>query len=123
MATWIVGLIYDLPFRFWWFDVIIHFAGGIWVISAAQYFSKLFGIEIIGNKHVVASYFIALLGAVVLVGVFWEFAEFVFDQYILKTNFMKLSGAIEDTLSDLFFDMAGGVGGIIGFYVVRHGEH
>lgn len=112
LAFWIFGLIYDLNYLFWWYDVVNHFLGGMLVMCLGIFMSRRFGIEISGNGRVIFL-FAGLLGFVVLSGVFWEFTEFVFDRYIIKNGFTLLPGIYEDTLSDLFFDLLGGAAGFL----------
>ena len=60
------------------------------------------------KKNQIATNLLFLLGIVALVGVLWEFTEFVWDRYIFQSGFTYFSGVYEDTLSDLFFDLLGG---------------
>ena len=54
-----------------------------------------------------------LIGLVALVGVGWEFFEFIWDRFIWHAGFTYLPGIYEDTLSDLFFDLLGGATGFV----------
>lgn len=73
------------------------------------------------NNYQLLNTFILCLAFVALVGVLWEFFEFLLDLFVLKTGyltFLKMpQGAVmnaydiyKDTLKDLFFDLAGGLG-------------
>lgn len=122
MALWLFGLWIGLPYRLWWFDVVSHFIGGAWALVFFLFLARFFGISIVGagNTRWVAEY-CALVGSVIMVGVFWEFGEFIADRYIFETGFTYLSGVFEDTLSDLFFDTAGGTVGFLIFFDKNHG--
>jgi len=108
MALWLFGLWIGLPYRLWWFDVIAHFVGGVWAFCFLLFLARFFVVSVAGNSNVlrIAEY-CALLGGVMMMGVFWEFGEFIADRYIFKTGFTYLSGVFEDTLSDLFMDFLG----------------
>lgn len=92
--------------------MIMHFFGGLWVLSFILKLKNHYRIAITGEHDAVVSFFV-LVGLVVLVGVLWEFAEFVSDRYILKTGFTHLRGVYEDTLKDLLMDVIGGGAGAI----------
>lgn len=77
---------------FWWFDNLMHFLGGVMVASLFFSFFK--------NRH---ANWVMIISFVALIGLFWEFYEYWNDRFWLA-NQMKL----DDTLSDLFFDLLGG---------------
>lgn len=90
------------PDKFWWVDMLLHFLGGVMVASIFFILAeeKFPLIELPGG------YWAGVLAAasfVVLIGVFWEFYEYLLD-YFLYVRQMELP----DTLSDLFFDLLGG---------------
>ena len=55
------------------------------------------------------SYFIIILSFVALIGIFWEFYEFLSDFFLSSKNYTQIfqQGAA-DTMGDLFFDLLGG---------------
>lgn len=61
--------------------------------------------------------FLIFLGIVALAGILWEFGEFIWNRYIWYSgyNLPNIYATYEDTLSDLFFDLFGGV---IGFSLI-----
>jgi len=89
--------------EFWWFDIIMHTLGGIWVASSVlwlRYFrfssAKL---SVVPKK---SSVFLIAIFSVYLVGGGWELFEFSMDKFI--------TFALHDswnTVSDLFFDGIG----------------
>lgn len=119
VGAWIIGLIYYLPFKYWWFDVLMHFFGGLWVLSLILTSKNYYNIEIItGNKSRVS--FIIFVSIVVFVGIVWEFFEFILDRYILQTGFSNMRGVYEDTLLDLFMDMIGGAVGSLAYLLSKN---
>lgn len=114
---WIIG----------WFDVVMHFMGGMWLSLIAIWFLYFSG-KLDFNKN----FFLVLviiLGIVALGGVLWEFFEFSFDKiflgkidkYAVRIGLAQLS--LTDTLSDLFFDLLGGLaGGLLFFKKLKHEE-
>lgn len=79
---------------FWWLDIVMHFAGGLWV---AFFFLTIMPLG--------RSFFLVVFAA--CVGVVWEALE-----YFLNVPFFGVGEArfadslwILDTLSDLFFDI------------------
>lgn len=117
MSVWFFGLWIGLPYRFWWFDVAAHFIGGMWAFGFFLFLARFFEISILGGSNVlwIAEYS-ALVGGVMMIGVFWEFGEFIADRYIFETGFTYLGGTFEDTLADLFFDFLGASAGFPAYY-------
>src|SRR3989344_6095465 len=96
-------------FTYLWIDIPMHFVGGAWVAAFGYYFiyrSKWAGRNKVSIPAWVAV--IGLIGFTSIVGIFWEFFEFAFDYFVAS----RVSGiamaqlGIEDTMADLFFDMA-----------------
>ncbi|MCI5108736.1 MAG: hypothetical protein MRY49_02715 [Candidatus Pacebacteria bacterium] len=96
-------LYWDIP----WFDLLMHFLGGLWVGLLGLWFLALVLPEkgILEGKNVI---YIALSSAVV-VGVAWELFEYYTGLSILEYNFWQ------DTITDLLMDSAGGV--LAGYWV------
>jgi hypothetical protein len=115
-ASWFVGLFLDLQFYYWWFDIVLHTAGGMWV---AFFISLLF------KNHATLAQgpwapimtMCAVIGGAIATGVFVELLEFLIDRFFVGRGFYLLSGAIEDTLSDLFFDI---VGATVGYLFIHN---
>ncbi|MDQ3245177.1 MAG: hypothetical protein M3P22_02445 [bacterium] len=81
---------------FWYFDMIMHTLGGFFILLAIIYVFKINNLDF---KSIV----LALLG-VFIVGISWEVFEFVFNNVLAGQVFN-----IYDTLSDICFDMLGGI--------------
>ena len=117
-ATIIVNFLLGFEFnffRFGWFDVSLHFLGGLGVyLILSQYFGKDFaGLPWLRRT-------IALVGISVLVGVIWEFAEYSFTAipavFSLPWDGLSFIGDLPDTLADLSLDILGALfGSIISF--------
>ena len=96
-----------------WFDMPMHFLGGFWV--AIVFLSLDSKFKILNSKFLVNV--ILILGFAALVGVLWEFFEFLLDAFLSKDgysgSFQVLRYGVKDlytdTLSDLFFDLLGGL--------------
>ena len=88
--------------RIFWFDMPMHFLGGLWV--ATVYFYIGFN----GRWMKFLTDAIMVLAFVALVGVFWEFFEFVSDFLVESKRSGLFQAGAADTLSDLFFDLLGG---------------
>lgn len=91
----------------WYFDMIMHFLGGlflglglVWFLSYKNLFLEL------SWKLIFKIFF-----GVLLIGISWEIFEFLFNNIIAQNSFNTL-----DTISDIFFDLAGGVFAIIYFF-------
>lgn len=99
--------------EFWWFDMIMHTLGGIFVgsFSLWYYFSrKLKG----GAATLDKSFVLALsLASVSVIGVGWELFEFSVDKFITLSRHDPI-----DTASDLFFDVAGSIVAVFIFFAV-----
>ncbi len=99
-----------LPFlwyyRIWWFDMPMHFWGGVVVLFVLLY--TLYPlVTLLRVRH----QFLLLLG-VFFVGVGWEVFEYIMNNWWAGQTFSLL-----DTLSDICFDMAGG--GVALLYVTH----
>jgi hypothetical protein len=96
-----VAQIHFLYWKYWWFDMPMHFFGGVFLGFLAVYIyifivkQKIFSIKI--------QWIVMILGFVFVVGLGWEVYEFFIDQ-----SFTTRTPNYFDTISDLFFDLAGG---------------
>lgn len=80
----------------------MHFLGGFW-LGLLMFF--VFPIRDLNLRNI----FYVFLG-VFLIGILWELFELLFFNYLVGNPFVLL-----DTLSDIFFDLAGGGAAIIYF--------
>lgn len=88
----------------WYFDIIMHFLGGLWLGLVSIH---LFCLKDISLKSILKIFFIVLLA-----GVGWEIFEVLIDKFITLKIF-----DLPDTLSDIFFDSVGGLFAI--FYFIK----
>jgi uncharacterized BrkB/YihY/UPF0761 family membrane protein len=89
-------------YSIWYFDMPMHFLGGFWLSLALVW---LFPLSNVNSKYISK----IILGAL-LIGIFWELFEILFNNYIAQNPFNTL-----DTLSDIFFDLAGATAGVLYF--------
>ena len=82
----------------------MHFLGGLWVGLAL--------IWLFWGKEFDWMMILKIILGVLLVGVLWEIFEVILNHYTLKLPFNTL-----DTLSDIFFDLAGGTFAV--FYFLK----
>jgi len=105
----------------------MHFLGGFWVALTATALISNFQFPISNEilKQKFLSLFIVVLSFVALIGVLWEFFEFGYDVFISsKGYFMTAQQGVGDTMSDLFFDLLGGLLCLViyKFKLFRHSE-
>lgn len=81
-------------YSLWWFDMPMHFLGGMWVAMLIIWYlgDSKFSIESVGR---------VILGAFI-VGLAWEVFEL-----LLNEQFVQNAYDLPDTLSDIFFDLSG----------------
>ena len=87
----------------WYFDMIMHFLGGLWIGLASIYLFK------ISDKSVNTIFRVML--SVLLVGIAWEIYEIAVNDVLAQNTFNYL-----DTISDIFFDLGGGSTAILYFF-------
>ena len=90
-------------FSIWWSDMPMHFLGGLWL---GLVFFYLFLPENLSLKLI---FKVSLF--ILIIGIGWEIFEILFINYINQNPFNIL-----DTISDLFFDLTGGLFAILYFY-------
>jgi len=109
ILNFIAGKLY-LYSLIWWFDMPMHFFGGIFLAFLCIWlFLKFNLIKYVKNRE---TFLFTIIITVIFIGIFWELFEFGNSVFI---TFDKLN--ILDTLSDLFFDLSGGLFG--SFYTLR----
>lgn len=102
----IVALEFHLYWLFWWFDMLTHFLGGLWVSLISIWFVFFSGIEsfkLVRNKKNV--FFTAII-SVIIIGVLWEAFEF-FSDFPTEINYYK------DTAIDIVMDIFGSLVGFL----------
>lgn len=93
-----------------WFDMLMHFLGGAWL--ALTFFALISKkIEFVVTHTFLM--FVVMIGGTLFFGFLWEVMEFFID-LVLGTNFFQPD--LPDTMSDLTFDL---LGGLVAFGIVR----
>lgn len=102
----VLGFIFDFYGRFWFFDTIMHFCGGL---SAALFARYYFAKDLKNISRFGSLIFLVSFGATV--GVFYEFFEYgisIFSKWTAGSlNNIDFFGDVEDTISDLAMDTLG----------------
>lgn len=83
----------------WWSDMVMHSLGGFCLGLAFMWF-------LLGKNSAFDLSFkliLKIILGVLFVGILWELFELYFINYVAENSFNVL-----DTVSDLFFDLAGG---------------
>ena len=105
-VAWLIFFIFFMNFlagkfywytSIWYFDIVMHILGGIFIGLLLFWF--------LNKKKITFNLIFALKAilGVLIVGILWEFFEIILNNIIAGDNFN-----IFDTISDLFFDLAGG---------------
>ena len=99
--------------KFYWLDIPMHFFGGFLVAMFFIWLNLKFKILSDSQITKLPNYLIIVLitlSFVSLIGVLWEFQEFLYDIFISsKSSNMILQLSAADTIKDLFFDLFGGM--------------
>jgi hypothetical protein len=103
------GSIYGWYWTYRWLDIPMHFLGGFWLAMVCVYLNRRLNV----NTPQFIATAISILGFVALIGVLWEFWEFICDFLILHKQVLQPGAA--DTIKDLFFDLVGGTAFILIF--------
>jgi len=102
------GLFLFLQYYFWWYDIMLHFLGGLWVALAFQWYAQ-------AQKRLVL--ILPTILVVLIVGIGWEVFEILVGAS-REDNFMF------DTSLDMLMDT---IGGIVGYataaYLLARGAH
>lgn len=103
-----LGIVFNVYFVYWWFDIPVHFLGGVAVSFMAVLFLNFFREKKMIELKSKMLFVLTAVAITVLVSVLWEFYEFLrfyFLGFELGTNL--------DMTTDLFMGFLGGlVGGI-----------
>lgn len=105
------ALTFHLYWIFWWYDIIVHFLGGMFVgllIFWLRFFSEYFGIQKIPSEGRV---FWFMVLATLAIGVGWE----VFERVLGVTS--SIEGYYLDTTLDVVFDF---IGSIVAFHFFKN---
>lgn len=93
-----------------WFDIPLHFLWGAVGALTFYWLAYRFPGYINVEKNFLVT-FVMVLGWVALVGVIWEFSEFLYDLIVYVNGFSirLVQFSLDDTIADLAFDLFGAV--------------
>ena len=86
----------------WYLDMFMHFLGGFWLSFAMIWFFKI--------KKITPKIIFEIILGVLFFSIIWEVFEIIVDKSITDNIFNIL-----DTISDIFFDLAGGFSAMLYF--------
>lgn len=99
-----------------WFDIPMHFLGGVAIGLLALAIWDTCIDHIVFNKQVkpflqLLVYVVGIVGVVAIVGVLWEVYEFIFDTWAsaASLDFRPAQMGLGDTMADLCLDLFGGL--------------
>lgn len=98
------GFVLYLQWVFWWYDIVLHFLGGAWVVLALLWMLSLRGVQVS---------WATCIAVTIAVGIAWECFEFLIGAP-RERNYLF------DTSLDLLMDVIGGVVAVI--IVFRNGN-
>ena len=99
----IFGVIFYLYWRFWWFDIPIHFLGGfIMGLGVFAFFHRFHDLSFLPPRISKLRLLIFLFSAVLGIGILWE----LFELYDGLTS-LEEPLYLADTVGDLLIDISG----------------
>lgn len=100
-----LALQFYLYWTFWWFDIVTHFLGGLWVGLIILWFFFSSG-YVYKNLSLVRStkIFLITIASVIIIGVLWEVWE-----VLAELVFINEAGYLLDTSLDIIMDILGGI--------------
>ena len=100
----IVALSFYWYWRIWWFDIPMHFAGGLWIGLSALWLYFLSGRFAGTTQKTAVSVFTVGMITVLCIALLWELFE-----YLVQVLFPQGTPYdVLDTLSDVLFGFLGG---------------
>ncbi len=112
----VAAIVFDWYASYDWFDIPMHFLGGLAVATLAlgawhSVIKKINYKQHLSPVWQTSIYAIGILGSVALIGIAWEWYEFIFDRLMFTYNadFSPAQTSLGDTLADLFLDLLGGL--------------
>ncbi len=105
--------------RIWWFDMPMHFAGGLWIGLSVLWFVFVSGRFKKKIQHNTLSAFAVGIFSVLTIAILWEVFE-----YIVQILFPQGTPYdLLDTLSDIFWGFVGGTVASFSFSRKRYNEN
>lgn len=100
-----IANVYSLYWRFPWFDIPMHYAGGFWLGGFALWLLVRNMSDQDALKRSGRLIWIPLAAVLVIGGLGWELFEFGVDTLVAVST----QNTLRDTVGDIFFDMLGSV--------------
>ncbi len=98
---------HHLYFQFWWFDIVMHFLGGVFSGLAVLWAYHYFCMRICDQRK--ARLFLVALMGTLIIGVAWEVFEGVAGIHLIEAHI------VSDTLMDLLMDSLGALAAFFAF--------
>jgi len=118
-----ISSIYSWYDQIFWLDIPMHLIGGMWVALLFIYlFEK--NMHDLRRVHFLKA-LVLCLGFVALIGILWEFYEYLADVYIFKIHpLFEVTNPknYPDTLTDIVNDLVGGFLSLSLVYALRRRE-
>ncbi len=109
----VVHIFASIYYWYWtypWLDMPMHFLGGFWLAMVYFWLRQKIKNNTDSPRESVLLIIIGCLGFIALIGVLWEFFEFLSDVFIAAKGYIEVSQrGVGDTMGDLFFDLLGGL--------------
>lgn len=111
---YVVGFVFRWNYSVWWYDLLLHFLGGMWVAIAANKFLRISTSLTFTRSNLVRP--LLIIALVALIGVTWEIYEFTIDEIFFEERALwRAQDGNTDTMTDLMIDLLGGVV-VTGYY-------
>ncbi len=108
-----VGMYYGF-YSVWWFDMSLHFFGGLFMaMLMAHYLGDILELRIANYELTTLKKYLIIVGAVSFIGIVWEFAEYLSSQTLIEPLYNNFGirayfiGDLDDTINDLLMDVVG----------------
>lgn len=107
-----------------WYDIPLHFWSGAEGALVFYWLAYRFPGYVNIEKNFSVT-LVMVLGWVALGGVLWEFGEYLYDLIVYVNGFSLRPAqfSLDDTLADLVFDLAGGLGVAVRMGLGYHNRH
>lgn len=103
----ILATVFDWYFYFWWYDVMMHFLGGVAAgFGGVALWFTLFPDPSVRTGEILGQA-LFVLGFVAIVGIAWEWSEAIIGSLEVSSLGMMQPG-LTDTMLDFYFDLLGG---------------
>jgi len=97
------GIVFN-AYDVWWWDILLHFLGGVWLALSGFWFFY-YSRFVKGFLRTAGRFFFATLVPVLIIGLAWEVFEYMFGlTFVLPGERWGV-----DTIGDVFVDIAGGM--------------